>query len=160
MKTSVRKGIGFGLTSGVITTLGLIIGLYSGTHSKFVVLGGILIIAVADALSDALGMHMSEESSRKTKEKDVWKSTFSTFWSKLVFALSFAVFVFAFELNTAVALSIAWGLFLLVIFSWHIAKIRGLKALNVIKEHLSIAMIVIITTYLVGIFVNKFFGNL
>jgi len=52
----------FGLTSGIITTLGLIVGLHSGTHSKLAVIGGILTIAMADALSDALGIHVSEES--------------------------------------------------------------------------------------------------
>ena len=52
----------FGLTSGIITTLGLIVGLHSGTHSKLAVIGGILTIAMADAFSDALGIHVSEES--------------------------------------------------------------------------------------------------
>ena len=34
MKHSVRTGLSFGLTSGVITTLGLMVGLHAGTHSK------------------------------------------------------------------------------------------------------------------------------
>jgi acid phosphatase family membrane protein YuiD len=60
MKDSLRTGISFGLTSAVITTLGLMVGLHSGTHSKIVVLAGILTIAIADAFSDALGIHVSE----------------------------------------------------------------------------------------------------
>jgi hypothetical protein len=56
MKIQVRKGVSFGLTSGVITTLGLIVGLHSGTHSKIAVISGIPTIAIADAMSDALGM--------------------------------------------------------------------------------------------------------
>ncbi|MBW1983250.1 MAG: hypothetical protein JRI53_00900, partial [Deltaproteobacteria bacterium] len=51
IKRSLRKGISFGLTSGTITTLGLMVGLHSGTHSRMVVIGGILTIAVADAFS-------------------------------------------------------------------------------------------------------------
>lgn len=47
-------GVFFGATSGVITTVGLIAGLYAGTESVVAVLGGILVIAVADAMSDAL----------------------------------------------------------------------------------------------------------
>ena len=58
IKQSFRAGFSFGLTSGAITTLGLMVGLHSGTHSKVVVMGGILVIAVADALSDALGIHI------------------------------------------------------------------------------------------------------
>ncbi|MGZ8381620.1 MAG: hypothetical protein ACXW4C_08190, partial [Nitrospira sp.] len=55
MKASFKTGLSFGLTSGVITTLGLMVGLHSGTHSRTVVIGGILTIAIADAMSDALG---------------------------------------------------------------------------------------------------------
>ena len=62
MKDSLRTGISFGLTSGIITTLGLMVGLHSGTHSRVIVIGGILTIAIADAFSDALGIHISEES--------------------------------------------------------------------------------------------------
>ena len=54
MEHSFRVGMSFGLTSGIITTLGLIVGLHSGTHSKLAVIGGILTIAMADALSDVL----------------------------------------------------------------------------------------------------------
>ena len=65
MNHSIKTGFSFGLTSGIITTLGLIVGLNSGTGSKLVVLGGILTIAIADAFSDALGIHISEESENK-----------------------------------------------------------------------------------------------
>jgi hypothetical protein len=89
MHDSTIKGASFGLTSGIITTLGMIVGLDSGTHSKVVVIGGILTIAIADAFSDALGMHISEESNKKNGNKEVWLSTIATFLSKLLFALPF-----------------------------------------------------------------------
>jgi len=72
VKDSLRIGLSFGLTSAVITTLGLMVGLHSGTHSKVVVLGGILTIAIADAFSDALGIHVSEESEHATTAKHIW----------------------------------------------------------------------------------------
>ena len=58
MKDSLRTGISFGLTSAVITTLGLMVGLHSGTHSKIVVLADIPTVAIVDAFSDALGIHI------------------------------------------------------------------------------------------------------
>ena len=79
MKHSKKIGISFGLTSGLITTLGLMTGLYSGTNSKLVVIGGILTIAFADSLSDSLGIHISEESENKHTHKEIWESTFFTF---------------------------------------------------------------------------------
>ena len=42
-----RTGLFFGATSGVITTIGLIVGLNSGTKSITAVLGGILVIALS-----------------------------------------------------------------------------------------------------------------
>ena len=72
MKDSLRTGISFGLTSAVITTLGLMVGLHSGTHSRIVVLAGILTIGVADAFSDALGIHISEEAENIHSAKEIW----------------------------------------------------------------------------------------
>ena len=69
MKRSVKAGFSFGLTSGVITTLGLMVGLHSSTHSKLVVIGGILTIAIADALSDSMGVHIAVESQNKFTAK-------------------------------------------------------------------------------------------
>lgn len=155
MKISIRKGIGFGLTSGIITTLGLIIGLYSGTHSKMIILAGILTIAIADALSDSLGIHISEESSRKQKQKQVWESTISTFLSKFFFALTFIIPVLLFQLTPAVIISIIWGLSLITLFSYYIAKIRNMKPVKVIKEHVTITILVIILTYLAGSLISK-----
>ena len=58
MKHSIKIGFSFGLTSGIITTLGLIVGLNSGTRSRLAVVGGVLTIAIADAFSDASGIHL------------------------------------------------------------------------------------------------------
>ena len=72
LKHSIKIGFSFGLTSGIITTLGLMVGLHYGTGSKLVVLGGILTIAIADAFSDALGIHMAEESENIHSSKEIY----------------------------------------------------------------------------------------
>jgi VIT1/CCC1 family predicted Fe2+/Mn2+ transporter len=158
MNHSVKTGFSFGLTSGIITTLGLIVGLHSGTHSQLVVLGGILFIAIADAFSDSLGIHISEESESKHTGKEIWQSTASTFLSKFVFALTFIVPVLMFELSTAIIISIVWGLFVLSIFSFKIAKQERKKPWKVIVEHLIIAIIVIILTHYIGDLISSTFG--
>ncbi len=154
----MKVGLSFGLTSGTITTLGLMVGLYSGTHSKLVVIGGILTIAIADAFSDALGIHVSEESEGKHTEKEIWLSTISTFFSKFLFALTFIIPVLLFELLIAIIVSIIWGLLLLGIFSFKIAKDQNAAPWKVIGEHLLIAIIVIIATYYLGAWINLVFA--
>ena len=158
MKQSVKKGAFFGLTSGVITTLGLIVGLNSGTHSVSVVVGGILIIAIADALSDALGIHISEETASPDDHNQVWVSTIFTFVSKFFMALSFLIPVLLFELTTAIWISVIWGLGVISVLSWYIARSQGKRPLAVIGEHLAIAVVVLVITHYVGISVSRYFG--
>ena len=158
MKHSLKVGFSFGLTSGIITTLGLMIGLYSGTHSKIAVIGGILIIAIADAFSDALGIHISEESENKHTTREIWESTISTFLSKFIFALAFIVPVLLLQLSTAIIASVVLGLFALGIFSFYIAKEQKVKPWKVIMEHLLIAVVVIVITHYVGGWIGATFN--
>ncbi|HQB85068.1 MAG TPA: hypothetical protein PLZ69_01350 [Candidatus Pacearchaeota archaeon] len=156
MRLSIRKGFSFGLTSGIITTLGLIVGLHSGTHSNVVIIGGILVIAIADAMSDALGVHVSEESENKHSTKEIWESTVSTFLSKFVFALIFIIPVLFLQLSTAIIVCVIWGLSLITIFSYYIAKQQNVKPYSIILEHLIIAIMVIMITHYVGDWIATF----
>jgi VIT1/CCC1 family predicted Fe2+/Mn2+ transporter len=150
MKHSLKVGLCFGLTSGIITTLGLMMGLYSGTHDRVIVIGGILIIAIADSLSDAFGIHVSEESENKHTQKEIWESTLSCLFCKFIVTSSFIIPVLIIELKIAVYVSIIYGLSLLSILSFNIGKEQKTKTWVVIIEHLVIAVVVIIAAYYVG----------
>jgi VIT1/CCC1 family predicted Fe2+/Mn2+ transporter len=156
MNNSRKKGFSFGLTSGIITTLGLIVGLHSSTHSTLVIIGGILVIAVADAMSDALGMHISEEAECKHTRREIWESTLTTFSAKLVFASFFIIPFLFFALSAAILISIAWGISLIIVFSYYLAKSQGLKPRNAIFEHVLIAIFVIFATHYIGDWVATF----
>jgi len=156
MKDSLRTGITFGLTSAVITTLGLMVGLHSGTHSKIVILAGILTIAIADAFSDALGIHISEEAENTHTTKEIWVATISTFLAKFLFALTFVVPVFFFTLSTAIVVGLIWGLSILTLLSYIIAKSQSEPPWKIVGEHLMIAIIVIGITHWVGDWIGKF----
>jgi len=134
------------------------VGLHSGTHSKLVVIGGILTIAIADAFSDALGIHVSEESKNKYSEKQVWAATISTFLSKLFFALTFLIPVLLFELSTAIIISLIWGLSVLGVLSYDIARKQNEKPWKVIAEHLLIAVVVVVITHYVGEWIARVFS--
>lgn len=157
MRHPLKTGFSFGLTSGIITTLGLMVGLHAGTHSKLVVIGGILTIAIADAFSDALGIHISEESENQHTPKEIWQSTTSTFFSKLLFALTFVIPVLLFKLSTAIVVSVIWGLSLLGIFSLRIAREQRVKPWKVILEHLIVALVVIVATHYLGDWISSRF---
>jgi len=158
MKESVRTGVSFGLTSAVITTLGLMVGLHSGTHSENVVLAGILTIAVADAFSDALGIHVSEEAEGVHTPAQVWVATITTFLTKFLFALSFAVPVLLFELRVALVVSVGWGMAILTVLSYSIAKAQGEPAWKIVGEHVLIALVVIAATHGLGDWIGRLGG--
>jgi VIT1/CCC1 family predicted Fe2+/Mn2+ transporter len=162
MNNSIQKGFGFGLTSGIITTLGLIMGLATGTNSRLAVIGGILTIAVADAFSDALGMHISEESiqkrSTKKNQKSVWEATLSTFGAKFIFALTFLAPVLMLDLSRALVASAIWGILLIALFSYTVAKHEKENPWKVIGEHMLITFAVIFATYYLGTGIASVFG--
>jgi VIT1/CCC1 family predicted Fe2+/Mn2+ transporter len=150
MKASFKTGLTFGLTSGVITTLGLMVELHSGTHSRTVVIGGIPTIAIADAMSDALGIHVSEESKNRGPTRQIWEATLATFVAKFVIAMTFVVPVMIRSLDQAIVISVIWGMLLLAALSFFVARARAIPPWKVIGEHLLIALCVVVITHAVG----------
>ena len=157
IKHSIKVGFSFGMMSGVITTLGLMVGLHAGTQSKSAVLGGIIVIAVADAFSDALGIHISEESENVHTPKEVWIASISTLVAKFLFSSIFILPVLIFELTAAIWISIAIGLSLISIMSCYLAKQRNISRWKVIGEHFLVAAVVIILTHVIGDWVAGLF---
>lgn len=153
-----RTGLFFGATSGVITTIGLIVGLNSGTNSVIAVLGGILVIAVADAMSDALGIHLAEEADPDTDHLHVWSATIATFLTKFVFSISFAIPLLLLPLGPAVAVSVVWGLLVIVILSYFLAKSQDESPLLIIGEHVFIAALVLVFSHYIGVWVAATFA--
>jgi len=152
-----RTGVFFGATSGVITTIGLIAGLNAGTRSLVAVLGGILVVAVADAMSDAMGIHLAQESDPESTHEHIWAATIWTFFTKLIVALSFALPLLWFPLQLAVAIAVAWGLLVITLLSAYLAKVQNNRMLHVVTEHLLIAIMVVAVSHYIGVWVNSAF---
>ncbi len=153
-----RIGLFFGATSGVITPIGLITGLNSGTQSIAAVLGGILVIAVADSMSDALGIHLAEEADPATDHEHVWQATITTFLTKFVFAISFAIPLLLLPLGPAVIVSISWGMLVIIVLSYFLARSQNESPWLIILEHLGIAILVVILSHFIGVWVARTFG--
>ncbi len=153
-----RTGLFFGATSGVITTLGLITGLNAGTHSMAAVIGGIFVIAVADSMSDALGIHLAEESNPNATTHHIWSATISTFVNKFVFALSFAVPLLLLPLDQAVIASLLWGMLVIVVLSYFLARAQNASPVLIVAEHLGIAILVVVLSHLIGVWVSRTFS--
>ncbi len=154
MSLSIKKGVSFGLTSGVITTLGMIVGVNASTSSRLAVIAAIVAIAIADAFSDAVAMHVSEESERAHTRKDVWEATMATFMTKFLFAMTFVIPIWFLALDIAVLVDIIWGLLIMTVFNIFLARSQEERVLRVVLEHLTIAIVVVLITYITGSFLS------
>ncbi len=158
MNHAIRTGFSFGLTSGIIGTLGLIVGLHASTNSKLVVIGGILTIAISEGFSECVSMRFSKEYENIYNERQVWESTITTFLGKFIFSSIFIIPVLLLELHKAIIISIMFGLYFLFIISLIIARERCADPVKLIAKNLIITVVVIIITQFVGMWISFTFG--
>jgi VIT1/CCC1 family predicted Fe2+/Mn2+ transporter len=111
-----------------------------------------LVIALADNISDSVGIHIYQES-ECLDMREIWLSTFSNFFTRILVSFTFISLVLFLPLNIAVISSIIWGLLLLAVMSYVIARSRKINPYLAILEHLSIAVAVIIASSFVGSFI-------
>ena len=153
-----RTGLFFGATSGVITTLGLMVGLQSGTRSLAAVFGGVLVIAISDAMSDALGIHLAQESDPESTRAHIWSATLWTFVSKFVVAISFLLPLLWLPLDQAVMVAVAWGLGIVTAMSYFTARMQRAPVWRAVGEHAAIALLVVALSHYVGVWVRSAFA--
>lgn len=137
--------------------LGMAIGLFRGTQSRIAIIGGLISLGIADSLSDAFGIHISEQSDTKKGLKETWITALSTLFGRLLFSgLFIAPFIF-FSLNVSMIIDIVWGVFALIFLSVYIARERKVPAYKMILKNLGITSVIIITVYYTGDIVSVLF---
>ena len=134
----------FGATSAIITCLAFVISL-SKIDNPNLIIGSLLVIAIADNISDSLGIHIYQESDLK-KSEIVRSSTFFNFLTRFLVILIFILFVKFLPITYAIIFSIVWGLSLLLVLSYLIAKEQNVNPYSAIFWHISIAILVIIAS--------------
>ena len=148
----------FGATSAIITSLGLITGLRTFSSPRLSIIGGLFIIAVADNIADSLGIHVYQEA-ECLKTREIWFSTFTNFLTRLLVSITFAFPVILLPLNIAVIVSVLWGILLLSLLSYSIAKREGKNPYLAILEHIFIAALVILISNTAGQFFSRKFSS-
>ena len=158
--TGVHERFGrfaFGISSAVMTTLGLMIGLNSATSSRVAVIGGIVGIAVADSCSDSMGMYASKKSERGASSAALG-SALSTFFGKFFFTLTFIIPYIFLPLDAAIYVCIAWGILLLSFVNVQIAFVQEDPVLRTVLANIGIATFVMLASYLAGLGVAAVLG--
>jgi hypothetical protein len=161
LKNTVRPAqtrFSFGATSAIITNLGIITGLDTLTHPKLSIIGALLVIALADNMSDSFGIHIYQESEHLGK-KEVWLSTLTNFLTRLFVSSTFIILIIVLPIRLAAVCSVIWGLFVLTVMTYTIEKQRQISPYSAIFVHLTIAVIVVVASNFIGGFVISRFQS-
>jgi vacuolar iron transporter family protein len=146
----------FGSAAAIITNVSLIVGLGSAQAGKGPIIGALLTIAIADNISDSLGIHLYKESEGYEGTMSLLATAVS-FTARLVVSLSFIAVVLALPISTAIPVATAWGLLLLTILSYLINRSRNQSSIMEIAKHLFVALIVIWLSRYAGDLIAKHF---
>ena len=142
-----------GATAAIVTSMGLIAGLAYESNAKTSIIAGLLVIAIVDNISDSLGIHIYKESEGANKQ-EIKSSTLGNFIIRLIITLIFVTIVLLFPPYIAFIVSSIWGLVLLTILSYLIARIKMTHPLREVVYHLAIALLVIIGCKFLGNFIS------
>lgn len=145
----------FGATTATIVNLGLISSLGLGSNPRLSIVAGILVVALADNLTDSLSIHIYQEA-EAAKGRSVWLSTFSNFFTRFFVSLLFVAIVLFFPLPAAIVVSIVLGMAILSAISYLIARRRKENPILAIAEHLLIASAVVVLSYSLSRIIVKF----
>ncbi len=122
--------------------MGLIVGLDATAASRAALLSSLLIVALADNVSDSLSIHVYQES-EQLEARAAFRATLTNFAARLVVALTFVGLVLVLPERLLAPITLAWGLLLLSALSAQLARVRGVGMGGEIGKHLAVAVAVI-----------------
>lgn len=152
------RWISFGSPSAIVTSMALIVGLDTATASRATVLASLLIIGIADNLSDSLSVHIYQESER-LMQAHAFRTTVANYLARFAVAMSFFFVFLLLPTGPAVYLSIGWGFFLLALLSYLLAKVRHVSAVSEIVKHTAVAGAVVLVSKLMGLMIRGLTGG-
>jgi VIT1/CCC1 family predicted Fe2+/Mn2+ transporter len=141
--------ISYGGTAAIVTSMALITGLNTVGTGKSTFITALLIVALADNITDSLSIHIYQESER-LDEREAFIGTLSNFTTRLLGSLSFVLIVIAFPPKVVVLGSIVWGNLLLGVLTYFLARERNVRVLPEVIKHLVVAAIAIIISKLIA----------
>lgn len=143
------QGVAFGIMDGIITILGVLVGIGITGNRPFTIIG-ILAVGLADSFANSMGIHVSEETENIHSRKEIWQITglcfLATFFTMIFLILPLLIFDF----SIAFHMSYILGFILLIALGMFVSKQRGTKSGKLILEYLSVGIAVVIISYFIG----------
>lgn len=149
--------ISYGGTAAIVTSTALISGLSAANATKPVIVSALLIAALADNLTDALSIHIFQES-EQLDQKEAFTGTLTNFLARLLLCISFVALVGLFPLAQAGKVAIVWGIVLLATLTYLVARERKVSPPREIVKHVVVASAVILASIAIGHWVDAVFS--
>jgi vacuolar iron transporter family protein len=153
------RSVSFGSPAAIVTSMALIVGLDAATVSRVAVMGSLLIIGIADNLTDSLSVHIYQESERLA-EREAFRTTVANYFARLVVSLSFVALVLLLPASLVIYVSVLWGFVLLAVLSHLLARARGVSSLGEIAKHTGVAVVVIAISKGIGLLIGGVTGSI
>ena len=154
----LRK-LSFGGSAAIVTGMALIVGFDAATVAKSVVVTGLLIIGIADNLTDSLSVHIYQESEGLV-ERDAFRTTVANFFARLFVCIAFVAVLLLLPASSAIIVSLILGFVLLSVLSYFLARRRGVSAVTEILKHCAVAFTVIAISKAIGAWLPAMVGSL
>ena len=139
----------YGGTAAIVTGMALITGLNTAGTGKSTLITALLIVALADNITDSLSIHIYQESER-LDEREAFIGTLSNFATRLLGSLSFVLIVVVFPPKVVVLGAIVWGNLLLGVLTYFLARARNARIFPEIIKHLVVAAVAIIISKIIA----------
>lgn len=143
------RKISYGATAAIVTSMALISGLGAAAATKPVIASALLVAAFADNLTDALSIHIFQES-EQLDTKEAFRGTITNFFTRLLVGVSFVLLVVLLPLLYVAKAAFIWGMLLLAILTYLVARERHVKPLPEVLKHLVFALVVITVSMTIG----------
>jgi len=144
----------FGSTAAIVTSTALIAGLGAASASRATVVSGLLVVALADNLTDSISIHLYQEAEDLDRQR-AFRSTLVNFAARLVVALTFVALVVLLPSAAARAAAMAWGMSLLVVLTVLLSRERGLRLAPEIAKHIAAAAATVAASHLIGSLIQE-----
>ncbi len=146
----------WGGAAAIMTSMGLIAGLDFSSEAKATIIGGLLILAIADNIPDSFGIHIYKET-ETPDHREALATSFGNFLSRLLVTISFAVLVILLPKNTILIFTTAWGMALLTIISIMVSRIKKVHWSREVGIHLGLAAVIVLASKFIGDTISKYF---
>lgn len=147
------RRVSFGSTAAVVTSIGLVVGFARTSSARPTLIASLLIVGLADNLTDSLSIHLYQES-EGLESQEAFVTTVTNFVTRLAITATFVMLAALLTGWTLVIVATAWGLIVLGSMTISLAHQRHASASRELVRHFTIAGVVVGLSLIIGSLVS------